>query len=405
MRSRFLPTLLLGAAGLLAGAAHAQITGDKVKIGILTDLSSQYADYGGPMSLINVQMAVERMGGRIEGKAIEVIHADHLQKVDVGLAIARRWYDEEGVDVIVEGGSSALAAALQGLARDKNKVYLTTAASSDLTGKLCTPNTAQFGVDTYSQAAVAAAPLTQRGLKTWFSLTVDYALGHALERDSFAVVKANGGTPVGAVRFPFAATDMSSFVLQAQAAKAQAISIAAGGGDVQTALRALDEYGVRKGAAVVALNVELLDSFKLGRKLLAGTYIPEYWYWDQDAETRAWSREVAKRHPKGYYPSRSAAALYSGTLHYLRAVAALKSDADGRAVMTKMKEMPVNDVYARNGRVREDGRLVKEMYLAQIKTPEESKGGDWDLYKIVATVPADKAFRPLAESECPLVRK
>jgi len=385
--------------------ANADITNGTVKLGILTDLSSIFADYVGEGSNVAVRMAVEDFGGQVNGKKVEVVMADFQNKADVSLSIARKWIDEEGVDVIVDAPNSGVAVAMNNLARDKNRVYLIGAVSSDLTGKFCTPNSVQFTPDTYAMAAVAANALVAQGLKSWFSITADYAMGHSLERDSFNVVKAGGGSAVGSVRHPFGATDMSSFVLQAQASKAQVVSLATAGGDTQTALRAINEYGVNKSMRVVALNVELLDSYKLGRKLLAGTYITDGWYWDLNDETRAFARRYSERHPKKFYPSRSQAALYGMVTEYLRAVQALNDDSDGKKVVDKMKATPVNNLYSKNGRVREDGRLITDMMLVQIKAENEPKKNDWDLYRVAAQVPGNKAFRPVAESECPLVKK
>lgn len=397
----------LAAAALLATPllSHAEISQNVVKIGVLTDLSSIYSDYAGESNILAVKMAVEAFGGSINGKKIEVITADFQNKADISLGIARKWFDEDGVDVIIDTPNSAAAAAVAGLAREKNKVHLMGAVSSDLTGKFCTPNSIQFHADTYSMAAVAGQALVKQGLKTWFSVTADYAMGHAMERDTFAVVKAGGGTAVGQVRHPFGAQDMSSFALQAQSSKAQVLSIASAGGDAQSLLRAVNEYGVNKDMKVVALNTELLDAYKLGRKLLGGTYFTESWYWDTSDENREFARKFSERHSKKFYPSRSQASDYGMTLEYLKAVRVLNDDTNGKAIVDKIKATPVNNLYTKAGRVREDGRLIMEMMLAQVKLEAEPRKNAWDLYKIVSRVPGDNAFRPVADSECPLLKK
>lgn len=394
-------TALLGSSWL----AHADISGNTVKLGVLTDLSSIYSDYSGESSLVAVRLAVEDFGGNVNGKKIEIVSADFQNKPDVSLSIARKWFDEEGVDALIDAPNSAVAAALNGLARDKNKVYMIGAVSSDLTGKFCTPNTMQFTPDTYSMAAVAGHALVEQGLKSWFSITADYAMGHALERDTFSVVKAGGGVAAGSVRQPFGAADMSSFVLQAQNSKAQVLSLASAGSDVQNLLRAINEYGVNKTMKIVSLNTELLDAYKLGRKLLGGTYLTEGWYWDANDENRSFAKRFSEKHPKRYRPSRGAAAIYAMTTEYLRAVKALNDDTNGKAIMDTIRSAPLNDLYTKGGRVREDGRLITDMLLVQIKADNEPRNSDWDLYKIVSKVPGDKAFRPVAESECPLLKK
>jgi len=397
----------IAAAALLATPwlSHAEISNNVVKIGILTDLSSIYADYSGEPNTIAVKMAIEAFGGTVGGKKIEILTADFQNKPDISLAIARKWFDEEGVDAIVDAPNSAVAAALSALVREKNKVYMIGAVSSDLTGKFCTPNTMQFTPDTYAMAAVAGQALVSQGLKSWYSVTADYAMGHAMERDTFGVVKAGGGTAVGQVRHPFGASDMSSFVLQAQSSKAQVLSLASAGGDAQNLLRAINEYGVNKSMKVVALNTELLDAYKLGRKLLGGTYFTEGWYWDANAENRAFAEKFVARHSKKFYPSRGSAAIYAMVTEYLKAVQATNDDTNGKAILDKIRSAPLNNLYTKGGQLREDGRLITEMMLAQIKTEGEPRKNDWDLYKIVARVPGDKAFRPVADSECPLLKK
>ncbi|MGI6853813.1 ABC transporter substrate-binding protein [Mesorhizobium sp. 1B3] len=381
--------------------AEAAMSGDVIKLGVLTDFSSVYADNSGQSSMEAVKMAVEEFGGNINGVPIEIVSADFQNKADVSMTIARRWIDQEKVDVIIDAPNSAIAIAMASLARDTDRVYLSGAVSSDITGKGCTPNSVQFAPDTYSFAAVAVRPLVERGLKNWFALTVDYALGHSMERDAAAIATANGAQLSGAIRFPFNTADFSSFLLQAGSSGADTLAFATGGLDLQNAVRQAVEFGLNDQMKLVGLSVELLDAYKIGTKVLGGLYLTEAWYWDQNGETRAFAETFMKA--RGKMPSRVQVATYSMTRHYLEAVKALGSDESGAAVVAKMKELPVNDVYAKNGSVREDGRLIKEMYLAQVKTPEESKG-EWDLYKIVTTVPGDVAFRPASESECPLLK-
>ena len=401
MRNLFFGT----AAACLAAAvspAAAQMSDGVIKLGVLTDFSSIYADNSGKGSLQAVQMAVDEFDGKINGTPIEIVSADFQNKADVSMTIARRWIDQEKVDVIVDAPNSSIALAMAALARDTDRIYLSGAVSSDITGKGCTPNSVQFAPDTYSFAAVAVQPLVERGMKSWFALTVDYALGHSMERDTQAIATANGASWVGAIRFPFNTPDFSSFLLQAQSSGADTLAFATGGLDLQNAVRQAAEYGLGSTMNLVGLSVELLDSYKIGKDVLGGLYLTESWYWDQNEETRAF----AKRYLDviGKMPSRTQVATYSMTQHYLRAVQELGSDQSGKTVVEEMKKLPVNNAYSHDGRVREDGRLIKDMFLAQVKTSKESTG-EWDLYKILATVPGDKAFRPVAESECPLLKK
>jgi branched-chain amino acid transport system substrate-binding protein len=392
----------LPAIAMFAGAAQAQITNDVVKLGVMSDFSSVYADYSGRSNVIATQLAIEEFGGQINGKKIEMIQADFQNKPDIAMSLARKWFDEDNVDVIVDAPNSGIAGGLAAYVKEKNKVYLVGAVSSDVTGKLCTPNHVQFTPDTYSFASVAGAALVQRGLKQWFTITADYAMGHLMEKDSLAQVTAGGGESKGTIRHPFGAQDMSSFLLQAQASKAQVLSFASAGGDLQNLLKGANEFGVGTTMQLVALNMTLLDSYKADRSKLAGLYITEGWYWDLDDRNREWARKYAER--RQLYPSREQAANYSMVVAYLNAVKALNADGDGAAVVRQMKAAPLNDLYARGGRIREDGRLIKDMYMAQLKAPSESKE-PWDVYKIVATVPGEKAFKPVEQSECPLLKK
>jgi branched-chain amino acid transport system substrate-binding protein len=390
------------AHGTMAGAARAEFSGGVLRVGLMTDFSTVYADTAGEASALAYQLAIEDFGGQMNGKPIEVVRADFQNKADLALTIARKWFDEDGVDVILDAPNSGIAVALGKYVADKNKVYLIGAVSSDLTNKFCTPNTVQFAPDTYSFAAVAGQAVMKKGLKTWYSITADYAMGHVMEADTRKMVASLGGQVVGSVRHPFGASDMSSFVLQAQASKAQVLNIASAGGDAVNIEKTIAEFGVNRQMQVVALNTELLDVYR-NKSILSGMYFTEGWYWNMNDETRAWTKRYVERHPKKLYPSRGQAAAYAQMLSYLNAVKDLGDDTNGRAIVERMKATPLNNVYVKNGRIREDGRLIKEMYLAQVKPLADIK--DWDLYNIVDTVPGELAFRPAAESECPLLRK
>ena len=387
---------------VLARPAYANFTGGVLKVGLLTDFSSVYADTAGDASNRAYSMAIEDFGGQMNGKPIEFVKADFQNKSDIALAIAKKWIDEDGVDVIVDAPNSGIAVALGNFVASRNKVYLTGAVSSDVTGKYCLPNTVQFAPDTYSFAAVAGRAIVKRGLKTWFSITADYTMGYSMEADTKHVVETSGGKFIGSIRHPFGATDMSSFVLQAQASGAQVLSLASAGGDAVNIEKTAAEFGVTKAMQLVALNTELLDVYR-NRSILSGAYFTEGWYWNMNDATTAWTKRYVEGHPKKFYPSRGQAAAYSQMTSYLNAVKALGDDSDGKAIVNKMKATPINDIYATNGHIREDGRLIKDMYLAQVKPEADQK--DWQLYNLVETVPGDQAFRPVGESECPLLKK
>jgi branched-chain amino acid transport system substrate-binding protein len=405
MRKNF--TAAVGAALLLGSVvcAHAQISDDVVKIGVLDDMSGPYADIQGPGDVVAVKMAVEDFGGNVNGKQIEVVSADLQNKADVGSAIARRWYDVEKVDAILGLGNSAVAIAVQGIAQEKNRVAITTAAGSTmLTGKACSPNGIHWVYDTYALAkGTATAIMKQGGGDTWFFLTADYAFGQALEQDTSAVVKKNGGTVVGSVRAPINTSDFSSFILQAQASKAKVIVLANAGTDTINAIKTASEFGlVAGGQKLAGLLVLVTDIHSLGLNAAQGLLFTEAYYWDQNDETRAFAKRFAERHG-GKPPTMFQAGIYSAATHYLKAVKAAGTD-EALAVIAQMKKMPVNDFMTKNGSIREDGRMMRDMYLLQAKKPSESTS-EWDLMKVVATIPADDAFRPLSESECPLVKK
>jgi branched-chain amino acid transport system substrate-binding protein len=333
------------------------------------------------------------------------VSADLQNKVDVGSAIARRWYDVDKVDAILGLGNSAVALAVQGIAQEKNKVAITTAAgSTELTGKSCSPNGIHWVYDTYALAkGTAMAMMKQGGANSWFFLTADYAFGHALEQDTASVVKKNGGTVLGSVRAPLNTSDFSSFLLQAQASKAQVIGLANAGADADNAIKAAADFGITAGGQKLAgLLVLITDIHSLGLNTAQGLLFTEAYYWDQNDETRAFAKRFAERHG-GKPPTMFQAGIYSAAMHYLKAVKAAGTD-EALPVIAQMKKMPVNDFMTKNGTIREDGRMMRDMYLLQAKKPSESKS-EWDLMKVVATIPADDAFRPLSESECPLVKK
>jgi branched-chain amino acid transport system substrate-binding protein len=385
-------------------SARAEITGKTIKIGVLNDQSGLYADLAGQGSVTAAKMAVEDFG-KIPDTKVEVVFADHQNKPDVGSNIARQWFDVDGVDVIVDVPTSSVALAVSQLTKEKNKVFIGSGpGTSDLTGKACSPNTVHWTYDTYALAHTTGAAEVQAGGKTWFFLTADYAFGAALERDTTAVVKAAGGEVLGSVKHPLNTTDFSSFLLQAQASKAQVIGLANAGGDTINAIKAASEFGIVKGGQSLAgLLVFLTDIHALGLQTAQGLLLSESFYWDKDAKTRAWSKKFADRNG-GKMPTMVQAGVYAGVLHYLKAVKALKSDADGKAVVDEMKKLPTDDPLFGKGTIRVDGRKIHPMYLYQVKKPSESKG-PWDYYKLIKEVPGDEAFRPLDKGDCPLVTK
>src|SRR3989454_2462204 len=388
----------------VAAAAHAQISDGIVKIGVMNDQSGTYADITGPGSTTAARLAVEDFGAAKKGLKVEIVVADHLNKPDVGSSIARQWYDAEKVDVIVDVPTSSVALAINQITRDKGKAFLVSgAASSDLTGKACSPNTIHWTYDTWALANGTGSAIVKTGGDTWFFLTADYAFGHALERDTEAVVVKNGGKVLGKVRHPFPTADFSSFLLQAQASKAKIIGLANAGADTTNAIKQGAEFGIVKGGQQVAgLLVFLTDVHGLGLPTAQGLIFTESCYWDMNDKTRAWSRRFAERHRQAM-PTMVQAGVYSAILHYLKAVEALRSD-DGPRVIAKMKELPTDDPLFGQGRVRADRRKLHPMYLFEVKKPAESKY-PWDYYKVRATIPADQAFRPLDQGECPLVKK
>ena len=389
---------------LLAGPVHAQISDGMVKIGVLNDQSSLYADLTGQGSVVAARMAVEDSGADKKGLKVEVIFADHQNKADVGSGIARKWYEAEKVDVIVDVPNSAVALAVNQITRDMKRAFLVSgAASSDLTGKACSPNTIHWTYDTWALANGTANAIVKTGGNTWFFLTADYAFGHALERDVEAVVVANGGKVLGRVRHPLNTADFSSFLLQAQASRAKIIGLANAGGDTTNSIKQASEFGIVKGGQNLAgLLVFLTDVHGLGLQTAQGLIFTEAFYWDANDKTRTWSKKFAERN-RGTHPTMIHAGVYASVLHYLKAVEALKSD-DGAKVVEKMKATPTDDELFGKGTIRPDGRKIHDMYLFEVKKPAESKA-PWDYYTLRATIPAAEAFRPLDKGDCPLIKK
>src|SRR5919106_6454310 len=386
----------LAALGLVA-LAQAQAPAP-LKIGITEGFSGVYAD----LNLGEVeaaQMAIDDFGGKVLGRTVELLWADHQTKPDIGAQIARRWYDVDGVKMITGLGTSSVALAVRKIAQEKGLIDINTgAASADLTGPACSETGAHWVYDTYALAHVTGDAMVKAGGDTWYFLTADYAFGHALERDVSEVVKAAGGKVLGAVRHPLSTQDFSSFLLQAQASKAKVIGLANAGQDTINSIKQAGEFGITKGGQKLAgLLVFATDVQSLTLPVAQGLVLTESFYWDLNDETRAWTKRY--RAKKDRLPSMLTAGVYSSTLHYLKAVQAVGSADDAKKVMAKMREMPVNDVMTKNGKLREDGRLVRDMYLFQVKAPSESKSKD-DIYKLIATVPGDKAFRPLKDGKC-----
>ncbi|MGB3448120.1 MAG: ABC transporter substrate-binding protein [Xanthobacteraceae bacterium] len=397
-------TLMAGLAiALSGGAAQAQISDDVVKIGVLTDMSSLYSDATGKGSLIATQMAVADFGGKVKGKPIVVLSGDHQNKPDVGVNIVRNWVDNDKLDAVFDVPTSSVALAVSTLLTEKNKIFINSGGgSSDLTGKACSPIFVHYTYDTYALSSVAGKAMVKRGEDTWFFLTADYAFGHALERDATNIVKAAGGKVLGAVRHPLNTSDFSSFLLQAQASKAKVIALANAGGDSTNAQKQAAEFGITQGGQkLIALLQEITDTHSLGLQQEQGLILTDGFYWDMNDETRAFSKRFLEK--VGHMPTMIQAGLYSATMHYLKAIDAIGTD-DTAKVMAKMKATPINDFFAKNGHIREDGRMVHDMYLFEVKKPSESKG-EWDLYKLLATVPGDQAFRPMSEGGCPYIKK
>jgi branched-chain amino acid transport system substrate-binding protein len=389
----------MGSAAAQAGG----ISDDVVKIGVLTDMSGQFSHESGEGAVTAVRMAIEDFGGTVLGKPIELVSADHQNKPDIASGIARKWFEVEKVDMIANLINSSIALAVSQLAKEKDRIAIINGSgASRLTGDACTPNSIHYAYDTYSLAKGTATALMKEGGTTWYFLTADYAFGHALEADTSAVVKAMGGQVLGSTRYPVETLDQSSFLLQAQSSQAKVIGLAGSGTVFVNAVKAAQEFGIqRSGQTLAGLLVWITDIKSLGLETAQGLVLTNAFYWDRDDETRAWSKRFFERMKR--MPHMGDAGDYSSTMHYLKAVQAAGTD-DAKAVMAKMREMPINDFFAKNGRIREDGRMVHDMYVYEVKKPSESKG-EWDYYKLRAVIPGDEAFRPLKDSACPLVKK
>jgi branched-chain amino acid transport system substrate-binding protein len=395
--------VMLAVAAILFGAgwAEAQVA---VKIGVLNDRSGIYADLSGEGSVVAARMAVEDFGAAEKGMTVDIVSADHQNKADIGSNIARQWYDEDGVDLIIDVPTSSVALAVSQITREKNKVFINSGAgSADLTGAQCSPNTVHWTYDTWALAHGTGTAVVAGGGDTWFFITADYAFGLALERDTAAVVEAAGGKVLGNVRHPFPGSDFSSYLLQAQSSGAKVVGLANAGGDTINTIKQAAEFGiVEAGQQLAGLLIFISDINALGLEAAQGLLMTEAFYWDLNDDTRAFSRRFAERHG-GAMPTMVHAGVYAGVLHYLKAVEALGQDQDGAAVVAKMKEIPTDDPLFGKGEVRADGRTIHDMYLFQVKTPAESTG-PWDYYLLKATIPAAEAFRPLADGGCALVK-
>ena len=398
--------LLIQAAGLaiaLAGGAQAQISDGVVKVGVLTDLSGTYSDLSGQGAVVATQMAVaDFLAQEKPAFKVEVVYADHQNKGDIAANKAREWFERDNVDVVTDLVTTSTALAVMKIGKEKNRVVLVSGAgSTKITNEDCNDVTVHWTYDTYALAHGTAKTVVQQGGKTWFFLTADYAFGHSLEKDASDVVTANGGTVVGTAAHPFPGTDFSSFLLKAQTSGAQVIGLANAGTDTTNSIKQAAEFGITPKQTLAGLLMFITDVHSLGLKAAQGMYLTEGFYWDLNDETRAWSRRFFEKHKR--MPTMAQAGDYSSMMHYLKAVKAVNSD-DAPKVMAQMKKTPVNDFFAKNGHIRDDGRMVHDMYLFQVKKPSESTGA-WDYYKLRATIPADEAYQPLSASRCPLIKK
>ena len=395
-------SMMLASAGLLAQPTFANVSDNVIRIGFITDMASVYSDIDGAGGVEAARMAIADAGGQIDGKKIELVFADHQNKADVAAARAREWFDQQKIDMLIGGTNSGVNLALAGIAAERKKPFFAIgAAASDLTGSQCTPYTVHWAYDTVALARGTGSAVVKAGGKTWYFLTADYAFGHALERDTANVVKAAGGQVVGQVRAPLNSSDFSSFLLQAQSSKAQILGLANAGGDTINSIKAANEFGIGKTMKMAGLLIFINDIHSLGLSVTQGMQFTDGWYWDQNEETRAWSKRFEARVKRK--PSMIQAGDYSAVSFYLNAVKATGSD-DGDTVMKWMKSNKVNDMFAKNGYVREDGRMVHDMFLMEVKKPSESKY-PWDYYKQIAVLPGEEVFTKLSESTCKLVKK
>ncbi|QQX88246.1 ABC transporter substrate-binding protein [Cupriavidus necator] len=405
---RITASALALATALACGTAQAQpraaVSDDIVKIGMLLDMSGLYADVTGRGSATAAQMAIDDFGGKVLGKKIELVVVDHQNKADIAANKAREWFDTANVDAILDVAASAPALAVLEVARQKNRIVVFSGPGTErITNDLCTPVSVHYAYDTYALANTTARAMVERGGKSWFFLTADYAFGHTLQDSATAVINETGGKVLGAARHPLATSDFASYLLQAQASKAQVVGLANAGGDTVNAIKAASEFGLTRNNTqrMAGLLLYINDIHAIGLKTASGLVLTEAFYWDMNEATRAWSRRYFDKLRK--MPNMSQAGAYSSVTHYLKAVQAAGTD-ETAAVMKKMKSMPINDFFAKNGRIREDGRMVHDMYLFEVKTPAESKY-PWDYYKVLATVPGEQAFMPVSKSQCPLLRR
>jgi branched-chain amino acid transport system substrate-binding protein len=383
--------------GMVGVSAQAQVSGDVIRIGFITDLSGLYADIDGPAGADAIRMAIADLGGAVAGKKIELLVADHQNKPDVAAAKAREWFDTQGVDMLVGGTNSGTGLAMAKVALEKKKLFIAIGAgTSALTNEQCSPYTVHYAYDTVALAKGTGGAVVKTGGKSWYFLTADYAFGASLQNDTANVVKAGGGTVLGAVKHPLSASDFSSFMLQAQGSKAQILGLANAGGDTINAIKAANEFGVTKTMKLAGLLVFINDIHALGLKSTQGMYLTDSWYWNKDAETRAWSRKFFEKIKR--MPSSIQAANYSATLQYLQAIKASGTD-DSDKVLAQMKKTKINDVFAKGGYIRDDGRMIHDMYLMQVKTPDKSIE-PWDYYNVVETIKGDVAFTTKAETKC-----
>jgi len=394
------------ALAMTAAGASAQggVSGGVVKIGVLTDMTSLFSDIGGPGSVLAAKMAVEDFGGKVLGAPIEVVSADNQNKADIGAAKAREWFDTQNVDMITDALPSSVALAVNNVAREKNRILMVTGAgTSSLTNESCSPNTVHYAYDTYATSTNTVKAMVKQGYDSWFFLTVDYALGRSLEKDASEALKETHGKVLGTVRHPTNASDMASYLLQAQASGAKAIAMANAGGDTINVAKQAEQFGLLKSGkqALAGLFVFITDIHSMGLPIAQGMILTTSFYWDRDDQTRAWSKRFFEKHKR--MPTMTQAGTYSAVTTYLNAIKAAGTD-DPQAVMAKMKSTPVNDFFVRNGKIRADGRMLNDMMLVEVKKPSESKA-PWDYYKIKAVIPGEEAYLPLSKSVCPLVKK
>lgn len=397
-------TGLMLAAGLATGPVFGQdtISDGVVKIGVLTDMSGAYAGNVGPGSVLATKLAIEEFGGKVRGKPIELVTADHLNKVDIAASRAREWIDRDNVDVITELGNSAVALSVMGIAEQKGRMTMVTGAgATSITNQNCIPTNVQWVYDTYALAKVGTLPLVESGVKTWYFITADYAFGHSLENDGKRFITDGGGKVLGSSRYPFPGNDFASYLLQAQTSMSDGVALASAGADLQNEIKQANEFGLPQTQKIVAMLMSITDVHGVGLDAAKGMYFAETFYWDMDDETRAFAQRFYKE--AGKMPTALQAGQYSAVLNYLRAVE--KSGSDNvTEVMKTLREMPIQDAFARNAYLREDGKLIHDTYVVTVKSPEES-AKPWDYYKIVKTVPGDQAFMPLSESQCPGLKR